>query len=156
MRTALLLGLIWSGLWMAFLYVIMKCFPWEMLHDYPEDVRRASTLPEPTGKQKRKDIQRDRINHYLRSTDSVWTPPFPCGEGRFSNAVLVPVHHCDELECDRPFGHGLAPGLHGAPRMADHTGNGKLQQLQRLRISLQRLPDRLHLYDHNGTDFCGN
>ena len=24
-----------------------------MLHDYPEDVRKASTLPEPTGKQKR-------------------------------------------------------------------------------------------------------
>ena len=37
MSTALLLGLIWSGLWMAFLYVIMKYFPWEMLHDYPED-----------------------------------------------------------------------------------------------------------------------
>ena len=53
MGTALSLGLIWSGLWMAYLYVIMKCFPWEMLHDYPEDVRRASTLPEPTGKQKR-------------------------------------------------------------------------------------------------------
>ena len=53
MSIALLLGLIWSGLWMAFLYVIMKYFPWEMLHDYPEDVRKASTLPEPTGKQKR-------------------------------------------------------------------------------------------------------
>ena len=53
MSTALLLGLIWSGLWMAYLYVVMKCFPWEMLHDYPEDVRKASTLPEPTRKQKR-------------------------------------------------------------------------------------------------------
>ena len=53
MSDALLWGLIWSGLWMAFLYVIMKYFPWEMLHDYPEDVRRASTLPEPAGKQKR-------------------------------------------------------------------------------------------------------
>ena len=53
MSMALFLGLIWSGLWIAYLYVIMKCFPWEMLHDYPEDVRRASTLPEPTGKQKR-------------------------------------------------------------------------------------------------------
>ncbi len=53
MRTALFSGLIWSGLWMAYLYVIMKCFPWEMLHDYPEDVRRASALAEPTGKQKR-------------------------------------------------------------------------------------------------------
>jgi hypothetical protein len=48
MSTALLLGLIWSGLWMAFLYMIMKYFPWKMLHDYPEDVRKASTLPEPT------------------------------------------------------------------------------------------------------------
>lgn len=27
------------------------------------------------------------------STDSVWPPPFPCGEGRFSNAVLVLVYH---------------------------------------------------------------
>ena len=53
MGAALLLGLVWSGLWMAFLYVIMKRFPWEMLHDYPEDVRKASTLPEPTRKQKR-------------------------------------------------------------------------------------------------------
>ena len=53
MSISLLLGLIWSGLWMVFIYVIMKCFPWEMLHDYPEDVRKASTLPEPTGKQKR-------------------------------------------------------------------------------------------------------
>ena len=54
------------------------------------------------------------------STDSVWPPPFPCGEGRFSNAVLVPVHHCDELECDRPFGHGVAraprPQAPRAPR----------------------------------------
>lgn len=63
------------------------------------------------------------------STDSVWPLPFPCGEGRFSNAVMVPVHHCDELERGRSSGHGLASGLHGAPRMADHTGNGKLQQL---------------------------
>ena len=51
--TSLLLGLIWSGLWMVFIYVIMKCFPWEMLHDYPEDVRKASTLPEPSRRQKR-------------------------------------------------------------------------------------------------------
>ena len=34
MSMTLLLGLIWSGLWIAYLYVIMKCFPWEMLHDY--------------------------------------------------------------------------------------------------------------------------
>jgi len=53
MSISLLLGLIWSGLWMVFIYVIMKCFPWEMLHDYPEDVRKASALPEPSRRQKR-------------------------------------------------------------------------------------------------------
>ena len=42
------------------------------------------------------------------STDSVWPSPFPCGEGRFSNAVLVSVHHCDELERGRSSGHGVA------------------------------------------------
>jgi len=53
MSISLLLGLIWSGLWMVFIYVIMKRFPWEMLHDYPEDVRKASALPEPSRRQKR-------------------------------------------------------------------------------------------------------
>ena len=90
------------------------------------------------------------------STDCVWASPLSYGEDRFYNAVLVPVHHCDELECDRPSGHGLASGLHGAPGMADYSRYGKLQQLQRLWSSLQRLPDRLHLYDLNGTDFCGD
>jgi len=31
MSISLLLGLIWSGLWMVFIYVIMKCFPWHRL-----------------------------------------------------------------------------------------------------------------------------
>ncbi|MBQ9157276.1 MAG: hypothetical protein IJ137_10910 [Eubacterium sp.] len=52
-KTALIEGLVWSGLWMFFVYVIMKCFPWEMLHDYPEDVRKASKLSEPDSRQKR-------------------------------------------------------------------------------------------------------
>ena len=80
-------------------------------------------------------------------TDCVWAPPFPYGEDRFYNAVLVPVNHCDELECDRPSGHGLASGLHSAPGMADYSRYGKLQQLQRLWTSFQRIPDRLYLYD---------
>ena len=53
-HTALAEGLLWSGLWMAYLYMIMKFFPWEMLHDYLEDVRKASTLPVPDKEQKRK------------------------------------------------------------------------------------------------------
>ena len=55
-HTALAEGLLWSGLWMAYLYMIMKFFPWEMLHDYPEDVRKASTLPVPDKEQKRSDL----------------------------------------------------------------------------------------------------
>ena len=87
-------------------------------------------------------------------TDCVWAPPFPYREDRFYNAVLVPVHHCDELECGRSSGHGLASGLHGAPVMADYSRYGKLQQLQRLWSSFQRLPDWLRLYDFNGTALC--
>ena len=90
----------------------------------------------------------------MMSTDSVWPSPFPCGEDRFSNAVLVSVHHCDELERGRSSGHGLASGLHGAPGMADYSRYGKLQQLQRLWSTFQRLPDWLRLYDFNGTALC--
>ena len=56
----------------------------------------------------------------MMSTDSVCPSPFPCGEGRFSNAVLVSVHHCDELERGRSSGHGVAraprPQAPRAPR----------------------------------------
>ena len=47
-------GLLWSALWMAYVYGIMKFFPWEMLHEYPEEIQRACTLKEPTLSQKRK------------------------------------------------------------------------------------------------------
>ncbi|OUM67564.1 hypothetical protein PIROE2DRAFT_4968 [Piromyces sp. E2] len=47
-------GLIWSVLWMVYVYMILKCFPWEMLHDYPEDIQKASKLPKPTLKQQKK------------------------------------------------------------------------------------------------------
>ena len=51
--TAFAEGLIWSVLWILYVYLIMRYFPWMMLHDYPEDVRKASTLPEPTDTQNR-------------------------------------------------------------------------------------------------------
>ncbi|MCR5098923.1 MAG: hypothetical protein K6B14_08245 [Lachnospiraceae bacterium] len=48
MLTAIIEGLIWSVLWIIYVYIIVKRFPWEMLHDYPEDIQKASTLPEPS------------------------------------------------------------------------------------------------------------
>ena len=51
--TALTEGLIWSVLWIIYVYVIVKCFPWQMLHDYPEDIQKVATIGEPTDKQNR-------------------------------------------------------------------------------------------------------
>lgn len=50
--TAFLKGLVWSALWIIYVYVIVTRFPWKMMHDYPKDIQEASTLPEPTDKQK--------------------------------------------------------------------------------------------------------
>ena len=46
-KVALAEGLIWSVLWIIYVYILVTKFPWEMLHDYPEDIQKASTLPEP-------------------------------------------------------------------------------------------------------------
>ena len=51
--TAAIEGLIWSVLWMIYVYIIVKKFPWEMMHDYPEDIQKASTLPEPSAAQQK-------------------------------------------------------------------------------------------------------
>jgi hypothetical protein len=46
-------GIIWSVLWIIYVYVIVDKFPWEMLHDYPKDIQKASKLQEPTFRQKK-------------------------------------------------------------------------------------------------------
>lgn len=51
--SALCNGMIWSVLWIAYVYMLLKCFPWEMVHEYPEDIKEKTTLKEPTAKQKR-------------------------------------------------------------------------------------------------------
>ena len=51
--TALIEGLIWSVLWIIYVYIIVTKFPWMMLHDYPKDIQEASTLAEPDDKQNR-------------------------------------------------------------------------------------------------------
>ena len=170
MSTALLLGLIWSGLWMAYLYVIMKCFPWEMLHDYPEDVRKASTLPEPTRKQKRNAkifsgigsiiifgalILFGLLRFRAERADFLTLFWFLFIIAMSWNGVdlLVMVSRAHRVS-RTAHGNGLASGLHGAPGMADYSRYGKLQQLRRLWSSFQRLPDWLRLYDFNGTALC--
>ena len=50
---ALICGMIWSVLWILYVYMLLKCFPWEMVHEYPEDIREKTTLQEPTELQKK-------------------------------------------------------------------------------------------------------
>lgn len=46
-------GLIWSVMWIVFVYVIIHFFPWELVHDYPKDVQEQTTLPDPTKEQQK-------------------------------------------------------------------------------------------------------
>ena len=50
---AVIKGLIWSVLWIIYVYVIVTKYPWQMLHEYPKDIQKASTLQEPTTEQKK-------------------------------------------------------------------------------------------------------
>ena len=46
-------GLIWSALWMIYVFLILKIFPHMMLHEYPKDIQEASTLKKPSKKQEK-------------------------------------------------------------------------------------------------------
>jgi len=50
---AFIAGFVWSALWMVYVFLILKHYPWEILHDYPEDIQEASVLPEPSSEQKK-------------------------------------------------------------------------------------------------------
>ncbi len=52
-KNALMNGLIWSVLWIAYVYMLLKCFPWEMVHEYPDDIKEKTTLRAPTDEQKK-------------------------------------------------------------------------------------------------------
>lgn len=67
--TAFIEGLIWSALWIIYVYIIVRCFPWQLLHDYPEDIQEAATLKKPTDKQN--TIARDC---------SKWNTQYPSNE----------------------------------------------------------------------------
>lgn len=51
---AVIKGLVWSVMWIAYVYVIVTKYPWQMLHEYPKDIQKASVLQEPTSEQKKK------------------------------------------------------------------------------------------------------
>ncbi|MBQ8996000.1 MAG: hypothetical protein IJ091_09305 [Oscillospiraceae bacterium] len=51
---ALLKGLIWSVLWILYVYMLLKCFPWEMVHEYPDDIKEKTTLKEPNEEEKKR------------------------------------------------------------------------------------------------------
>lgn len=50
---SLIYGLVWSLFWIVYVYIIVKFFPWGMLHDYPKDIQTAATIKEPTAGQQR-------------------------------------------------------------------------------------------------------
>ncbi|MFC2293058.1 MAG: hypothetical protein ACFNLD_07505 [Kingella oralis] len=49
----LLSSIIWSLLWMIFVAITVRHFPWTMAHDYPPDMQQATVLPAPNPAQKR-------------------------------------------------------------------------------------------------------
>ncbi|MCR5794042.1 MAG: hypothetical protein K6G61_01670 [Solobacterium sp.] len=51
--SALINGMIWSVLWIAYVWMLLRFFPWEMVHEYPEDIRQKTTLEDPTDEQKK-------------------------------------------------------------------------------------------------------
>lgn len=48
MIQALVYGLIWSVMWSIYVFLILKFYPFSMLHDYPKDIQAASTIKKPT------------------------------------------------------------------------------------------------------------
>ncbi|PID66034.1 MAG: hypothetical protein CR975_05005 [Gammaproteobacteria bacterium] len=49
-------GIIWSLLWIIFVGVCVRIFPFTIEHDYPEDVRKIANVPKPEKTQKRLGI----------------------------------------------------------------------------------------------------
>ena len=45
---ALICGLIWSVMWSIYVFMILKFYPFSMLHDYPKDIQAAATVEKPT------------------------------------------------------------------------------------------------------------
>ena len=50
---ALIYGLIWSVMWSVYVFLILKLYPFSMLHDYPKDIQAAVTIEKPTSAQEK-------------------------------------------------------------------------------------------------------
>ena len=50
---ALIGGLIWSVMWSVYVFLILKCYPFSMLHDYPKDIQAAAQIDKPTKEQQK-------------------------------------------------------------------------------------------------------
>lgn len=48
MLQTLAFGLIWSVMWSVYVFLILKFYPFSMLHDYPKDIQAAATIEKPT------------------------------------------------------------------------------------------------------------
>lgn len=53
MLQALGYGLIWSVMWSVYVFLILKFYPFSMLHDYPKDIQAAVTIEKPTKAQEK-------------------------------------------------------------------------------------------------------
>ena len=45
---ALIYGLIWAAMWSIYVFLILKYYPFSMLHDFPKDIQAATTIKKPT------------------------------------------------------------------------------------------------------------
>ena len=57
MLQALGYGLIWSVMWSVYVFLILKFYPFSMLHDYPKDIQAAATIEKPTKAQEKASKQ---------------------------------------------------------------------------------------------------
>ena len=53
MLQALGYGLIWAVMWSVYVFLILKFYPFSMLHDYPKDIQAAATIEKPTKAQEK-------------------------------------------------------------------------------------------------------
>lgn len=49
-------SIIWSALWMVMLSIAIRKYAFTLEHDYPEDVRKAANITQPSKKEKRRGI----------------------------------------------------------------------------------------------------
>ncbi len=51
MLPALVCGLLWSVMWSVYIFLILKFYPFSMLHEYPKDIQAAAAIEKPTAAQ---------------------------------------------------------------------------------------------------------